>query len=159
MLWISCSFKSFGNLKGFAFYKRPWIFLDENHLGSKKTKKKLCHYFFNLDAISESKIVFRGFMVYIQRGLKIYLHHSQSQELPSNSEGRFFSGWKYISLWRSKEKWSMTALSGRGKTLSPRTVPAGAAGGHVDRDKMSQTVRNNWNRLNYLPLTQNIEFS
>ena len=28
----------------------------------------------------------------------------------------------------------------------------------VDRDKMSQTVRNNWNRLDYLTLTQNIEF-
>ena len=28
----------------------------------------------------------------------------------------------------------------------------------LDRNKMSQTVRNNWNQLDYFPLTQNIEF-
>ena len=45
--------------------------------------------FLILDAISESKIVFRGFMVFrIQRQLFICLHHSQSQEMPSNAMAR-----------------------------------------------------------------------
>ena len=45
---------------------------------------------FILDALSESKIVFRGFMIYRiqQKKLSICLHHSQSQEMPSNAMAR-----------------------------------------------------------------------
>ena len=60
----------------------------------------------------------------IQTQMFICLHHSQSQEMAYNSEGRFFSGWKYISLWRLQEKRTVTALARR-ETLSPRTAPAG----------------------------------
>ena len=42
--------------------------------------------FFILDAILESKLAFKGFMVYrIQKRLFICLHHSQSQIIPSNA--------------------------------------------------------------------------
>ena len=82
--------------------------------------------FFIFDDISESKMVFRGFMVYIiQRQHFICLHHSQLQEMPSNGEGSFCSGRKNISLWRSEEKRTVTALARRGETLPPRTAPAG----------------------------------
>ena len=67
--------------------------------------------FFILDAIVESKIIFRGFMVSrIQRRFFICLHHSQSQEMPFNAmagaasatAGKIFS-WgapRRIGLWR-----------------------------------------------------------
>ena len=79
----------------------------------------LCQYFSFW--ISESKTVFKVFF----GRLFISLHHSQSQEMPSNNKGRFFSGWKYISLWSSKEKRTVMALARRRETLSPRTAPAG----------------------------------
>ena len=86
----------------------------------------VCQYF-SFWMPFQNAIFFMGFMVYIiQRQLFISLHQSQSQELPSNREGRFFSSRKYISLWRSKEKRTVTALARRGETLSPRTAPAGA---------------------------------
>ena len=46
-------------------------------------------YFFILDAIAESKIIVKGFMVSkIKRLLFICLHHSQSQEMPSDAMAR-----------------------------------------------------------------------
>ena len=100
--------------------------LDENHLGSNKVNFVCVPIFFILDAISESIIVFRGFMVdIIQRRLFICLHHSQSQEISSNGEGSFCSGLKNISLCRSEEKTTVMALARRGETLPPRTAPAG----------------------------------
>ena len=74
--------------------------------GVKKVKLFLCNHFF-LDAISESKIGFRGFRVYrIQTQLFICLHHRQSQEMPYNAMARADSaavgreGSRRRGLWR-----------------------------------------------------------
>ena len=101
------------------------IFLDEKHLGVfKKNVPLLLLLIF--DVISESKIVYNGFMVYIiERRLFICLHNSQSPVMPYNSEDSFCRGRKNISLSRSEEKRTVTALAKRGETLPPCTAPAG----------------------------------
>ena len=71
-------------------------------------------------------VFFTGLLVnIIQRHFLICLHHSQSQELPSNSKGRLSIGRKYVSLWRSEEKRTVTALARRGETLLPCTASSG----------------------------------
>ena len=80
--------------------------------------------FQTLDAISESNIVYRGFMVYIiKRRLFISVNPSQSKDMPSNGNKTFCSGRKNISLWMFEEKRTVTALERR--DIPPLTTSAG----------------------------------
>ena len=71
--------------KGFGFSERPRIFW-----GWKPSLGVKWSTFFGVNIFHfRSKIIFRGFMVSrIQRQLFICLHHSQSQEMPSNAMAR-----------------------------------------------------------------------
>ena len=62
-----------------------------------------------MDAMAESKIFFRGFMVSrIQRPLFICLHHSQSQEVPSNAMARAASATAGgIFSWGAPRRWGL----------------------------------------------------
>ena len=76
-------------LKGFGSSERPWSFFWMKTIFGVKKWFFFGSIFFILDAIAESNISFRGLMVSrIQRRLFICLHHSQSQEMPSNAMTR-----------------------------------------------------------------------
>ena len=88
----------------------------------------LGQYFFILDAIAESNIIFRGLVVSrIQRLLLLCLHHSRFTRnvLQCNGKGSFFYSQRNIFLESSKEKRTVTALARRGETPLTRTAPSG----------------------------------